>query len=129
MTWSGLEPTIYHTRREHANHYTTNVVKLNLILVYVTREYDRYIKVNRQLRQTIQYVGQRPLVLIHVLSSKCLVGILWLRETYICLKCMEIFSWSLVLELIVNFLFPYYCIFLQNNKNIIKKSWTCSLVE
>ena len=26
MTRSGLEPTIYHTRGEHANHYTTDVV-------------------------------------------------------------------------------------------------------
>ena len=26
LTRSGLEPTIYHTRGEHANHYTTDVV-------------------------------------------------------------------------------------------------------
>ena len=24
LTWSGFEPTIYHTRGEHTNHYTTD---------------------------------------------------------------------------------------------------------
>jgi hypothetical protein len=28
LTRSGLEPTIYRTQGEHANHYTTNVVGL-----------------------------------------------------------------------------------------------------
>ena len=28
LTLSGLEPTIYRTRDEHANHYTTDVVSL-----------------------------------------------------------------------------------------------------
>jgi hypothetical protein len=26
LNWSALEPTIYRTRGEHANHYTTDVV-------------------------------------------------------------------------------------------------------
>jgi hypothetical protein len=26
LTWPGLEPTICHTRGEHANHYTTDAV-------------------------------------------------------------------------------------------------------
>jgi hypothetical protein len=29
LTRSGLEPMIYHTRDEHTNHYTTDVVILN----------------------------------------------------------------------------------------------------
>ena len=28
LTRSGLEPTIYHTRGEHVNHYTTHTVKI-----------------------------------------------------------------------------------------------------
>ena len=27
LTWPGLEPTIYHTRGEHVNYYTTDAVK------------------------------------------------------------------------------------------------------
>ena len=30
LTQSGREPTIYHTRGEHANHYTTNAVEILL---------------------------------------------------------------------------------------------------
>jgi hypothetical protein len=32
LTRSGLEPTIFRTRREHANYYTTDVVGLKLVL-------------------------------------------------------------------------------------------------
>jgi hypothetical protein len=39
FTWPGLEPTIYNTLDEHANHYTTNVVLLqckeNVHLLYI----------------------------------------------------------------------------------------------
>ena len=43
FTWSGLEPTIYRTRGEHANHYTTDAVdvkenlnlKKSILRVYV----------------------------------------------------------------------------------------------
>jgi hypothetical protein len=31
LTRPGLEPTIYHTRGEHANHYTTDAVEKNVI--------------------------------------------------------------------------------------------------
>ena len=39
MTRSGLEPTIYRTQGEHANHYTTNVVGLRqeeIVIGYYT---------------------------------------------------------------------------------------------
>jgi hypothetical protein len=32
LTWSGLEPTIYRTQGEQANHYTTDVVLQDMIL-------------------------------------------------------------------------------------------------
>jgi hypothetical protein len=36
LTRLGLEPTIYHTRGEHANHYTTEVVSRFLeIEIYI----------------------------------------------------------------------------------------------
>ena len=34
LSRSGLEPTIYRTRREHANHYTIYVVEIMKILKY-----------------------------------------------------------------------------------------------
>jgi hypothetical protein len=30
FTRSGLKPTIYHTRGEHANHYTTDAVNISI---------------------------------------------------------------------------------------------------
>jgi hypothetical protein len=33
LTRPGLEPTIYHTRGDHANHYTTDVVVFNIYLL------------------------------------------------------------------------------------------------
>jgi hypothetical protein len=32
LTWPGLEPTIYNTRGEHANHYTTDAVYFSYIM-------------------------------------------------------------------------------------------------
>jgi hypothetical protein len=40
LTQPGLEPTTYSTRGEHANHYTTNAVKLNNI--NLVKEYILY---------------------------------------------------------------------------------------
>ena len=34
LTWSGLEPKIFRTRGEHANHYTTNVVPMYIWLTW-----------------------------------------------------------------------------------------------
>ena len=33
FTWSGLEPTFYHTPDEIANHYTTDVVVYNIVVL------------------------------------------------------------------------------------------------
>ena len=33
LTRSGLEPTIYHTRGEHTNHYTTDAVRKSLTII------------------------------------------------------------------------------------------------
>ena len=40
LTQSGLEPTIYHSRGEHANHYTTDVVhwSIELHVIYFLNE-------------------------------------------------------------------------------------------
>jgi hypothetical protein len=38
LTRPGLEPTIYRTQGEHANHYTTDVVRWILICLIVVQE-------------------------------------------------------------------------------------------
>ena len=52
LTRLGLELTIYRTRCADANHYTTNVVPFNLVLVSTTKE-----KEGRVMRQSMFYKG------------------------------------------------------------------------
>jgi hypothetical protein len=35
LTRPGLEPTVYSTRGEHANHYTTDTVEPLIIILYI----------------------------------------------------------------------------------------------
>ena len=41
FTWTGLEPTIYYSKWEHANHYIINVIKRNEILYKSKLNNDR----------------------------------------------------------------------------------------
>ena len=34
LTRSGIEPTIYRIRGEHANHYTTDAVQITIVIVF-----------------------------------------------------------------------------------------------
>ena len=37
LTRPGLEPTVYSTRGEHANHYTTDTVEPLIIILYIVQ--------------------------------------------------------------------------------------------
>ena len=54
LTRSGLVPTIYHTRGEHANHYTTDGVTHNLIILSVHDEGFCGVHYIRYLRDLLQ---------------------------------------------------------------------------
>ena len=45
FTWSGLKPTIYHTRGEHANHYTTDAVINNEWAIVVLMLNEQFNKI------------------------------------------------------------------------------------
>jgi hypothetical protein len=53
LTRSGLEPTIYHTRDEYANHYTTDAVETNFELSFysanLSKEESSWVDIPLQL--------------------------------------------------------------------------------
>ena len=49
LTRSGLEPTIYYTRAEHANHYNTDAVNLH--------QKDQQVTEREQLHNLLKYMA------------------------------------------------------------------------
>ena len=54
LTRSGLEPTIYHTGGEHANHYTNDAVYSNLIVVMYEQIFKRCVAETVTCPQTLR---------------------------------------------------------------------------
>jgi hypothetical protein len=49
FTWSGLEPTIYHTQGEHDNHYTTDVVIIYCYRLKIQHRLKKNLKIKKQI--------------------------------------------------------------------------------